>query len=143
MLEYREAFDLMCGTELGTGISRRVYECCLLDGYVVKVEEGNATFQNVMEMLIWRSVAGTKAERWFAECKAISPNGRVMLQERTRPASQSELLEMVPVWFTDLKPDNWGMVIRGDKEYLVCHDYGYNNTISHGTSTKRMKKADW
>lgn len=142
---FEEAFNLMCGERLGFGISRTVYECSLMPGYVVKVEHESGMFQNVMEMLIWRSVVGTKASRWFAECKYISENGRVLIQERTRQPSTTELLGKIPAWFTDVKLDNWGMARSKEngKEFLVCHDYGYNLTIQKGTETTRMKNAEW
>ena len=91
------------------------------------------------------SVVGTPASRWFAECKCISPNGKILIMEQSRRPSTSELLAEIPIWFTDVKVANWGMVKSrdGSTELLVCHDYGYSNILYRGTRTKRMKKADW
>jgi hypothetical protein len=146
---FEEAFNLLCGAKLGQGMSREVFECALLPGYVVKVETERERFQNVMEWETWQIVQGTSASRWFAECRWISPNGKVLIQERTRPAGHAEFVERVPVWFTDLKRTNWGMAKaqhkdgQPGKEWLVCHDYGTSLMLQDGTTTKRLKKADW
>ena len=144
---FEEAYNLLCGSLLGTGMTRKVYECALLPGYAVKVENVNGWFQNVLEWQTWNRVKDTKASRWFAECRWISPNGKVLIQERTIPAPATVFPGKVPVWFTDLKRSNWGLVTakRGGpaKEFLVCHDYGTSLVLQEGTSTSRLKKADW
>jgi hypothetical protein len=142
---FEDAFNLMCGEKLGHGMSRTVFECAILPGYVVKVETSPRIFQNVIEFETWEIVKYTAASRWFAECKWISPNGKVLIQERTRVPAPSEYVEKVPVWFTDLKRENWGMAEtnKEGKQYLVCHDYGTSLMLQEGTTTKRMKKANW
>lgn len=146
---FREAFNLLCGDKIGGGMSRTVFECALLPGYVVKVETDPRRFQNILEWETWHMVADAPASRWFAECRWISPNGKVLIQERTRPAGALELPEKVPVWFTDLKRQNWGMAKSRNKdgspgrEWAVCHDYGTSLMLQEGTATKRLKKADW
>lgn len=142
---FEEAFNLLCGTKIGEGMSRTVFECALLPNCVVKVETAPQRFQNILEWETWQIVCGTQASRWFAECKWISPNGKILIQERTRPPAPTEFLEKVPIWFTDLKRTNWGMAAtnKDAKQYLVCHDYGTSLMLQDGTSTKRMKKAEW
>lgn len=142
---FEEAFNLLCGDKIGYGMSREVFECALLPGYVVKVETARERFQNIMEWETWRAVQSTSASRWFAECKWISPNGKILIQERTRPPSPAEFVEKVPVWFTDLKRTNWGMALtnKDNRQYLVCHDYGTSLMLQDGTTTRRMKKAAW
>jgi len=141
---FSEAFNLLCGDKIGTGMSRTVFECVLLPNYVVKVETDSCRFQNILEYETWNIVKWTEASRWFAECRWISPNGKILIQEKTRPPADHELVEKVPIWFTDLKRSNWGMVrTNGKKEYLVCHDYGTSLMLQNGTVTKRMRKADW
>lgn len=142
---FEEAFNLLCGDKIGEGMSRTVFECKLLPDCVVKVETDPQRFQNVIEWETWNLVSWTKASRWFAECKWISPNGKILVMERTRPAGPADLPDKVPVWFTDLKPGNWGMskTNKEGKEYLVCHDYGTSLMLQEGTITKRLKKADW
>jgi hypothetical protein len=142
---FEDSFNLLCGAALGRGMSRDVFECALLPDCVVKVETGAQRFQNIMEWETWQIVRHTKAARWFAECRWISPNGRVLIQERTRPPAPNEYLDKVPVWFTDLKRTNWGMAKtnRDSKQFFVCHDYGTCLAIQEGTTTTRMKKAQW
>lgn len=144
-----EAFNLLCGEKIGGGMSRTVFECTLLPDCVVKVESDSHRFQNVMEWQTWQQVQWTPAARWFAECRWISPNGRVLIMERTRPPGPGDLPEKVPMWATDLKAANWGMAKTknrdgsGGREWLVCHDYGTSLALQEGTVTKRLKKADW
>ena len=142
---FEEAFNLLCGEKIGQGMSRTVFECKLLPNYVVKVEPDLGHFQNIAEWLIWQEVIGTPASRWFAECKWLGDNGKILIQERTRPPAPKEFEAKVPVWFTDLKRTNWGMAQtnKEGKQYLVCHDYGTSLALTHGTETKRMRKADW
>jgi hypothetical protein len=143
---FEDAFNLLCGERIGRGMARDVFISPLLPGCVIKVETRAHSWQNVIEWETWSIVKhNTPASRWFAECKWISPNGRVLVQERTRPPAPSEFVDRVPVWFTDLKRQNWGMAMADDNrtEYLVCHDYGTSLMLQDGTVTKRMRKADW
>lgn len=142
---FEEAFHLLCGRKIGEGMSRNVFECALLPNCVVKVETDGHRFQNIMEWQTWNIVSHTKASRWFAQCKWISPNGKILIQERTRPPAPFEFLPKVPVWFTDMKRTNWGMATTSsdNKQFLVCHDYGTSLMLQDGTVTKRMKKAEW
>lgn len=143
--EFEEAFNLLCGERIGRGMSRDVFECSLLPDCVVKVETDAQRFQNILEWQTWEMVKHTAASRWFAECRWLSPNGRVLIQERTRPAGPGDYPKRVPVWFTDLKRGNWGMAVTNDpqKQYLVCHDYGTSLVIQEGTTTKRLRVANW
>ena len=140
---HREAFDLLCGDLLGRGMSRMVFASKLLPDCVVKVEEGAGQFQNVIEWETWQRVMGTPYSRWFAQCKWISPNGSVLIMERTRPPGLDDYPERMPVFLTDMKRTNYGMArSNGDISWLVCHDYGTSLLFEHGM-TKRMKKANW
>lgn len=141
---FEEAFNLMCGELIGTGISRKVFDCRLKPGYVVKVEEGSHSFENVAEWLTWQEVVFTKASKWFARCEWISPNGRILIMERTRPALRAERPRRVPTWASDLKLSNWGVAVFQD-QHFVCHDYGSmsSNVIKHGFATTKLKVADW
>ena len=142
---FEDSYNLLCGNKIGQGISRIVFNCRLLPDYVVKVEENSDRFQNILEWTIWQDVVGTPASRWFAECKWISPNGRILIQEKTRPPASHEFLEKIPVWFTDNKKSNWGMAKanKDGKDFLVCHDYGVSLIVSLGTFTKRLRSAEW
>ena len=140
--EFEEAFKLLCGEKLGSGMSRDVYVCTLLPDCVVKVETLRDHFQNIVEWELWKDVQGTPAAEWFAECKWISPNGQLMIQERTRPAAPIEFPERIPIWFTDTKRTNWGVSLNR-KGKIICHDYGISLIFRYGTDTKKMQKAKW
>jgi len=144
---FEAAFNLLCGARIGSGMSRTVFECSLLPGFVVKVEdESSCWHQNALEYLTWETVKHTKASRWFAACRWISPNGLILIQEKTRPPLTSEFPDSLPIWFTDFKPDNYGVVRareQGEKDWFVCHDYGTSLVLQEGTTTSRKKKVGW
>lgn len=144
---HRDAFNLLCGKMIGRGMTRTVFDSPLLPGCVIKVEDGAGDFQNVIEWETWQRVKGTKFSRWFAECKWISPNGSVLVMERTRPAAPKEFPERMPVFLTDFKRTNYGMSPtfkdgKPGKEWFVCHDYGTHMLFEEGMSA-RLKRADW
>jgi hypothetical protein len=141
---YEDAFNLFCGAKIGEGISRTVFACRIDPTIVIKVEDSVSYRQNVIEWEIWQRAIGTPASRWLAQCKWISPNGKVLIMERTRPPLEAELPKRVPVYLTDLKRTNYGMAKTNKaKEYLVCHDYGTSLIFEKGLETKAFKKADW
>ena len=131
-----ESFHLLCGWQLGGGMSRTVYSCNLLPDSVVKVEERGGNFQNIVEWETWSRVRDTKFAKWFAPCSWISPTGAVLIMARTSPAElyPSEM----PAFFCDFKRENYGRY----NGCLVCHDYGTNMLFEFGM-TKRMKKVEW
>lgn len=142
-LVHVEAFNLLCADQIGYGMSRQVFSSRLLPDCVVKIEQGTGHFQNVIEWETWQRVRDTPASRWFAACRWISPNGQILIMERTRPAAPAEFPDKLPVFLTDLKRTNYGMAkTNGDKEWFVCHDYGTHMLFEHGM-TKRLKKAEW
>lgn len=143
---YEDAYMLLCGDLIGEGCSRRVYQCRLLPDCVVKVEETEGSFENVIEWSIWRQVLGTPASRWFAACHHISQNGRLLVMERTLPARMSDLPARVPIWVSDMKRSNWGVVAKTDgAAHPVCHDYGSlsSKVLQFGSAGGRMRKAEW
>lgn len=143
---YESAFNLLCGEVIGRGMSRVVYDSPLLPNSVIKVENNAHRFQNVIEWETWQRLRDTPASRWFAACEWISPDGIVLVMQRTRPPAPSEFPDRVPLYLTDMKRTNYGMVgerTGGEgKQCLVCHDYGTHLLFEHGM-TKRLKKADW
>ena len=51
---FRDAFNMLCGKEIGSGIHRTVFECKIRPDLVVKVEnECYREFANVREMKFW------------------------------------------------------------------------------------------
>lgn len=139
----QEAFNMICGQKLGGGMSRQVYACKLKPGYVVKVEiSPYPNFQNVQEWLIWQAVRDTPYSRWFACCDSLSDDGKILIQERTRPAAHEDYPEKIPAFFTDLKKQNWGMTTTPERNWFVCHDYGVHMIYELGL-IKRLKKANF
>jgi len=134
---HKEAFNLLCNDRIGGGIARQVWNSLLLPNSVVKVEENGGSFQNVMEWETWKRVKGTPAEKWFAPCEWISPNGSILIMAKTM--QPHEYPEQMPIFLCDFKRTNYG-VYDGR---LVCHDYGLNFSMEYGLFTKRMKKAEW
>lgn len=137
---YRDGFNLLCGREIGVGMTRTVFECNVDKSLVVKVEKAEVRthFQNLVEWLAWSRVAGTEFERWFAPVVAISPDGRCLLMKRVEHAPVHTLPKQVPAFFTDLKPSNYGFY----EGRVVCCDYGSHLLHEEGM-TKRLKRAQW
>jgi hypothetical protein len=139
----QEAFNLLCGKKIGSGMSRQVYECKLKPGWVVKVEtDPYPNFQNLMEWQVWKAVQHTKFSRWFAACDLISPDGKLLIQERTRHPATTDFPDKVPAFFTDLKRQNFGMTTTPEKNWFVAHDYGVHLLFEKGL-TGRLVKANW
>ncbi len=139
-LIYEDAFNLLCGEKIGSGIHRDVYECRLKLPYVVKVERHehrDRSFANVLEYEFWRlNEDYRKVADWLAPCVELSPDGRIMLQYRVDPLPQDyRLPERVPFFLNDIKRTNFGLF----EGRLVTHDYS-----SHiETVNLRLRKAHW
>lgn len=146
---HREMASLLCHELIGEGMSRKVFSSLLLPDCVIKVEERSRFFQNVVEWETWQRVLNTEHSRWFAKCKWISPNGQILIMERTRPAAPYEVPDKLPVYLADFKPSNFGMsmvprykVNPKKQNWFVCHDYGTNLLFERGMS-KLTRKIDW
>ncbi len=136
---FEDAFNLLCGDKIGEGVHRTVFACRLHDDLVVKVEAEPAFryFANVLEMKFW-SDADKWMRGWLAPCRYLSPDGRILLQDRCDPVPSDfdfVMPERVPAFLTDLKRGNFGML----KGNLVCVDYAMV-IPAYG---RCMKKADW
>lgn len=145
---HREAFHLLCDQRIGGGMSREVYSSKILPDCVIKVEDGAGRFQNIVEWETWQRVMDTPYSRWFAACRWISPNGQILIMERTIPPGPADYPERMPVFLCDYKRTNYGLsqltVAETGKpsHVFVCHDYGTNQLFEHGL-TKRMRKVEW
>ena len=135
---HREAFNLLCDDLIYQGMSRAVWTSLVMEDCVIKVEDRRGYFQNVIEWETWQRVKNTPMAKWFAPCRWISPNGSILVMERTSPAGDVQYPEKMPAFLNDFKRRNYGML----GEALVCHDYGMNLLFEHGT-TKRTIKANW
>jgi len=135
---YEDTFNLLCGKLLGEGIHRRVFECRIRPDLVVKVENDEQRhFANVMESKFWGDHQYyDKVAQWLAPVEHLSPDGRVLLQRRVRPISDTDTLpEKLPAFLTDIKRDNFGWL----DGKLVCMDYAW--TVPNPNT--RLRKADW
>jgi hypothetical protein len=148
---FKECFDILCHRLIGEGSSRRVFSSKVMPECVIKIEEDCGKFQNVMEWETWQRVRGTPYSHWFAECKWISPNGLVLVMQRTEPAMEKEYPVKMPAFLSDFKRPNYGIITNYTLAKLnkpkirtfVCHDYGTNLLMEHGMTSKKMTTADW
>lgn len=95
---FEDAFNLLCGALLGEGVHRKVFACRLRPELVVKVEAEPAFryFANVHEMKMWNDSSLKEAE-WLAPCRYLSPDGRILLQDRADPVpGDYEMPERMP-----------------------------------------------
>jgi len=128
---------LVLGERLGGGIGRDVYDCLLMPGYVIKIEDRRQSFQNIMELETWETVEHTEFAKWFAPVWGISPAGTALIQAKTKPLEKFPKGFQVPSFMTDLKPENFGRY----KGRIVAHDYGLTRLMTKGL-TRRMRPAD-
>lgn len=139
VISHNAFVTLVKSEPISWGASRVVYPHRWNDKLVVKIEITAKTFQNIHEYELWDQLSYTKiGKRWLAPVYFISPDGKVLVQARCKPAEKSELPKKVPNWLTDLKVTNFGWY----KKRIVCHDYGVNLAIAKGTKN-RLVKADW
>lgn len=133
---FEDAFNLLCGDKLGSGVHRTVYECRIRPDLVVKVESDDQRyFANVVEQKFWDE-APEHVRAWLAPCEYLSPDGRIMLQFRCEPLAHNySLPDRLPRFLDDHKRDNFGL-LNGK---LVCMDYARHNV----TRNMRLVKARW
>jgi hypothetical protein len=138
---FEDAFNLLCGAKLNSGVYRDVFECRLRPELVVKVERerdgGRRSFNNVLEMRFWDDWCQVeKVRAWLAPCEYLSPDGRILLQRKVSILQDTDdLPSTVPEFLTDLKPENFG-IYQGR---IVCADYA--STITN--ASLRRKRAEW
>jgi len=133
-----ELFQLIVGKPLGKGVSRKVFVSEMNRRQVVKFELTSGRYCNVMEWDIWQNLGDEKLGQWLAPCRAISPCGLILIQERTDPVKLSDMPEKIPRLFADTKLANWGWY----EGRVVCHDYG-NNMLYRGGNLSQLVKAGW
>lgn len=137
----------LCGKKIGSGTYRTVYNYNFHEKYVIKLEPNN-TDCNVSEYILWDEIQGLKGDLawvkdWFAPVLWMSPNGKILVMEKTSENPKNKKLERpreVPAFFTDLKYDNWGWI--GNR--FVCHDYGFLfKFIKYEKKMQKIKKDAW
>lgn len=139
-----DLIKMFIGKHIGSGYYRSVFEFNPSpDKYVVKIEH-NDTNCNTNEFLIWEEVSWLVGDLawvkdWFAPILYMSPNGKILIQERTSMYSSGgqEYPNEVPDFFSDVKLDNFGWL----NKKFVCHDYGFiNRFIKYN---KKFRKIKW
>jgi len=131
----------ICGSWIGSGAFRSVYDYNLDNRYVVKIEP-LSTNCNLVEHMIWNEVSYLRGKLawvkdWFAPCSWISPNGKILIMRKTKQIESRDKPEKVPAFLWDVKDDNFGWI--GKK--FVCHDYGQFYNFIH--YKKKMNKTKW
>lgn len=133
---HSEAFHMLKGEKIGSGMSRVVWSSPIWPDCVIKIEDSVAHFQNVIEWETWQNVKDTPYAKWFAPCRWISHSGSILIMERTKPAADKSYPDRMPKFLCDFKKANYGMLGKR----LVCHDYGL--MLMNGL-TKSMWKVKW
>lgn len=139
----REAFAQFCiGYCWGHGTCRAVYQFRADETHetVVKIEKkGNGQFQNIHEWMIWNHAKNMpEVAKWLVPCIAISNCGSFLLAKRAEKILHHQLPEKVPVFLSDVKPENFGLY-NGN---VVALDYGRGDFIKRGFSLD-MVDAKW
>jgi len=135
----------MVGQSIGEGCYRNVYEYNLDPKYVIKIET-EGTNGNISEYMLWDEIRGLKGDlEWvkdyFAPIKWVSPNGRLLVMERTFEKPEKERPKEVPKFFMDCKRNNWGWLKNGK---FVCHDYQFlHGFIKYEKKFKTIPKDAW
>jgi hypothetical protein len=135
---YQDAFNLLCGSLIGEGIHRRVFECAIRRDLVVKVEDSdNRYFANVIEQKFWDDHQYTpQVSKWLAPCEYMSPDGRILLQTRCDPVPAGmRMPDKLPGFLSDLKRSNFGLL----DGRIVCVDYA----MTIPSPSVRLKRVDW
>jgi hypothetical protein len=121
-----ESLHVLCGEMLGEGSTRSVYKNEFDAKLVVKVAKSRAGIRaNIEEFNTWESVQFVNGvNSYFARVHSMSQFGSVLVQEYAPniPAGKYK----IPSFFTDLKADNFGLVVGAKKSQVVCRDYGVN-----------------
>lgn len=136
---YKEGLNLLLGTFLAEGGSRKVYTCALNPELVVKLAPFDP-YSNRQESFIWNEAMWKPdVYKWLAPVVAISENGRILIQKRTTLLDHSKYPKKLPAFLADTKYANYGML---DGKF-VCHDYNITRICDVGLSTKLVKVEWW
>ena len=131
------AYLILGEKRIGYGMSRDVYHCQINEDWVIKIEtQAGGYFQNALEWRTWSQLQDTPAAKWLAPCYHISDSGNILIQQRTIPLRKEEAPKTLPEWLSDTKLTNYGLY----KGRVVCHDYGTNLLLNHGSFSKKMRK---
>lgn len=129
-----------CGTIIGKGATRRVYEFKHDPGnFVVKIAKLDYIESNMIECRVWQEVRWVDhLAKWLAPVEWTTRDYQILIQRRvdfSKPRDQYP--DRVPHFFMDLAYENYGWI--GDQ--FVCADYG-SSVFTNGF-TRRMVRAEW
>lgn len=124
-----DLIDMLCGDFVGEGQSRIVFDCPLKKGWVTKIVKFPDCFDNILESELWHSVCDQpEVAKWLAPAGWISGNGRVMLQKKVVPISETNKKKIpakIPAFLSDVKFANFGFLGK----QLVSVDYAFSVSI--------------
>lgn len=141
----RDLAALFCGDLLGYGMSRWVFAYEPNPHLVIKFEpyKDSPVFQNHAEWIIWNAVKDTPIEKWFAPCKAVSPQGIFLIQARVEHVfDRKELPRKLPDFFNDTKFQNFGRLTTDKNRFVAC-DYGILIKEPLFRKTAKLEKVEW
>lgn len=120
-----DLFSLFVGKKVGIDVARDYYLCAFDSRYIIKVERLMGSFQNIKEWQCWQAIQNSRYRNLFAPCKSISPNGFVLVQERTSPMLPGIEIPYDFSMFDEIDYDNFG-VIDGR---VVAHNYALTGLL--------------
>jgi hypothetical protein len=133
----QELADMMFGEFIGQGMSRSVYQHRFYNDLVFKIEDLGSSkiyeFQNAVEWQNWNFIQHSAIEKYFAPCRKISDNGKILIQERVEPILK--IPKNFPRIFNDMRLCNFGKY----KGRVVLCDYGYGG-LDVPTLCKKLKR---
>ena len=119
----QDLIAFICGEHIGSGQYRDVFQYNLDPKLVVKIQRDTDSFNNIKEFELWCNVNYTAYEKYFAPCRWISSNGRIMLQDKTTPPTKRKPPpDLIPKCFFDIKESNFGYIGKN----FVAHDYDFS-----------------
>lgn len=125
---------------IGSGLSRKVWSSKALPDCVIKIEDVAQSFQNIKEWELWNDMKECKeVSKWLAPCRWISPDGSILIMDRTTVPPKKRYPDRLPKFLTDTKFQNYGLL----KGRFVCHDYGSHVANTYGTASTAMRAAHW
>lgn len=128
------------GDFIKRGEYRTVFDWDLKQNTVVKYCHHDDAEPNWVEYSIWKSVKGTKNEKWFCPVIDISPCGRFLLMKKAKPIKSTDKLpKKLPNFFTDIHTGNFGWIGK----QLVCTDYQFISRALDLSFNTNMRKAEW
>lgn len=89
---------------------------------VIKRAKYDFAGANLIEWFVWAGVKADHRAKLFAPCYQISHTGRFLVMQRLDKLTKDRWADapVMPVWFTDPKPENFG-ILDGE---VRCLDYG-------------------